>query len=149
MVVGCVDGGCQDLPSELKNTKTDLGGGSYGQVGGGVGLIRGGANTRGCEVRVLGVGWAKWLGGAGARWFEVQAPSRLSFGRKFGGNANFGGFHGGKGGDCWGGARSTCQTSNPWTKTTKSHKIQQIARKFFGAIFVGIFEFGRKTTKSS
>ena len=45
--------------------------------------------------------------------------------------------------------RSTCQTPNSWIKTTKSHKIQQIARNFFGAIFVGIFEFGRKTTKSS
>ena len=34
-------------------------------------------------------------------------------------------------------------------KRTKSHKIQQIARILFGAIFVGIFEFGQKTTKSS
>ena len=34
-----VDGGCQELPNEPKNTKTDLGGGSYGQNGVGSGLI--------------------------------------------------------------------------------------------------------------
>ena len=61
--------------------------------------------------------------GAGARWFEVLAPGGGQFGWKSLGKAKFGGFRGGKGGDCWGGARSTCQTSNPWTKTTKSHKI--------------------------
>ena len=94
------------------------------------------AGLNGPGVGVLG-GW--WCGHRGV----------FVLGVNFGVIAKFGGFRGGKGGDCWGGARSTCQTSNPWTKTTKSHKIQQIARKKFGAIFVGIFEFGRKTTKSS
>ena len=115
----------------------------------GSGLIRG--------VRVPGVwecghpGWSE----ANSPGVRVPGGSRcghpgvFGLGGNFGGNAKFRGFHGGKGGDCWGGARSTCQTSNPWTKTTKSHKIQQITRKNFGAIFVGIFEFGRKTTKSS
>ena len=93
-----------------------------------------------------GVVRGKQPGGAGARWFEVRAPGGLDLGGKFWGKAKCGGFRGGKGGDCWGGARSTCQTSNPWTKTTKSHKIQQIARKIFGPIFVGIFEL-RKNNK--
>ena len=74
-------------------------------------------------------------------------PVVADLGGNFGGKAKFGGFRGGKGGDCWGGARSTCQTSNPWTKTTKSHKIQQIARKIFGAIFVGDFRIWTKNNK--
>ena len=35
------------------------------------------------------------------------------------------------------------------SKPTKHHQNSQITRKFFGAIFVGIFGLGRKTTKSS
>ena len=74
-------------------------------------------------------------------------PVVADMGGNLWGKAKFGGFRGGNGGDCWGGARSTCQTSNPWTKTTKSHKIQQIARKFFGAIFVGNFRIWTKNNK--
>ena len=66
----------------------------------------------------------------------VRAPGGGRFGRKFRGKAKFGGFRGGEGGDCWGGARSTCQTSNPCTKITKSHKIQQIARKKILGLFL-------------
>ena len=54
-----------------------------GGNGGGSGLIRGGAGTRGWVVRVPGVGWAKLPRGAGARWFEVQAPGGLRVGQKF------------------------------------------------------------------
>ena len=43
--------------------------------------------------------------------------------------------------------RSTCQTRNSWIKLTKSHKIQQIARKKLGLFLVGIFELGQKATK--
>ena len=43
--------------------------------------------------------------------------------------------------------RSTCQTPNSWTKKTKSHKIQQIARKFFGAIFCGDFRICTENNK--
>ena len=119
-----------------------MGVGSYGQNGGGVGLP-------GVGGAVTGVVRGKQPGGAGARWFEVRAPGGLDLGGKFWGKAKFHGFRGGKGGDEGVGARFICQTTNPWTKTTKSHKILQIARKLFGAIFVGIFEFGRKTPKSS
>ena len=35
------------------------------------------------------------------------------------------------------------------SKPTKHHQNSQNTRKFFGAIFVGIFRLGRKTTKSS
>ena len=35
------------------------------------------------------------------------------------------------------------------SKPTKHHQNSQITRKIFGAIFVGIFGLGRKTTKSS
>ena len=63
-----VDGESQDLQNELKNTKTDLGGESYGQISGGCGLIREtGAGTRGWRVRVPGVVRGKQPGGAGTR----------------------------------------------------------------------------------
>ena len=35
------------------------------------------------------------------------------------------------------------------SKPTKHHQNSQNTRKIFGAIFVGIFGLGRKTTKSS
>ena len=66
-----MDGGCQELINELKNAKTDLGGGSYGQNGVGSGLISGGAGCPGVAGR-----------GAGARWFQVRAPGVLRDGRK-------------------------------------------------------------------
>jgi hypothetical protein len=45
-----------------------------------------------------------------------------------------------------GGFGSSCQFINSWTKSTKSHKIQQIARKIWG-YFCGDFRIGTKSNK--
>jgi hypothetical protein len=93
------------------------------------------------------------VGGAGARGGQGQTargcghPGVSDLGGIFWEMAKFGGFRGGKGGDEGVGARSTCQTTNPWTKTTKSHKIQQIARKIFGGYFCGDFRIRTKNNK--
>ena len=172
-----VDGGCQELPNELKNVKNGLWmwkiwpkqeisrssfwtSGQSGTVQRTVRyasenlLIR--ADSPVLGSRQSGASAILVLMQADSSVLGADSPVRAEKARTWnfwaeidGEDVKFAVFRGGKGGDCWEGARSTCQTSNPWTKTTKSHKIQQIARKLFGAIFVGIFEFGRKTTQSS
>ena len=107
-----------------------------------VGLIRGGAGTRGWRVRVPGVVRGKWPGGAGARWFEVRAPGGLRFGRNFLGEMQ-NSMDFGEGLD----PLAKHQIHGPkQPNLTRSNKLEE---KQFGAIFVGIFEFGQKTTKSS
>ena len=56
------------------------------------------------------------------------------------------GFRGGDGGG-WLDPLATQQILG--SKPTKHHQNSQNTRKKFGAIFVGIFGLGRKTTKSS
>ena len=123
-----------------------MGGGSYGQNGVGSGLIWGGAGTRGCEVRVPGGGWA-WCGcpvvrGAGTRWSPIWAEN-------LGEMQDFEDFVVGRVGIVGEGLDPLAKHQIHGPKQpnlTRSNKLQE---KKFGAIFVGIFELGRKTTKSS
>ena len=77
------------------------------------------------EPGVVSEGWAKISQGSGC-------PGVALLGGKLGGLEKLGGFRGGHGVDGWGEARSTCQTTDPWTKTIKSHKNQQNAKKMVG-----------------
>ena len=77
-----MDGGCQELPNELKNTKNGLGSWKLWSN-----WWRCWADSGGCgHPRVRGAGargrLGKQPGGAGARWFEVRAPGGRRFGRK-------------------------------------------------------------------
>ena len=128
-----------------EHEKSGLGGGSYGQNGVGSGLISGGAGTGGCEVRVPGGGWARCgcpvVQGAGTRWWPIWA-------KIFGERPNSVDFVVGRVGIVGEGLDPLAKHQIHGPKQpnlTRSNKLQD----FFWAIFVGIFEFGRKTTKSS
>ena len=135
-------GGVKSFQTSYRTQKTDMGGGSYGQISGGSWLIWGGAGTRGWRVRVPGVVRGKQPWGAGTRWSRVSAE-------KLGEKQNSVDFVVGRVGIVGEGLDPLAKHQIHGPKLpnlTRSNKMQE---KFFGAIFVGIFEFGRKTTKSS
>ena len=64
---------------DRSGSRAEAGPGTQRRSGRALGQVR----SRRARGRAPGAGWAKWPGGAGARWFEVRAPGGLRFGRNF------------------------------------------------------------------